>query len=222
MVTKYLWLTAAIAVSSGAALAQAPDKPTRESAAQMVENWPKSAQHAATQMIEKYGAPAEATPSQLTWFDNGPWKRTIVQKEETDHAFPMPHKDLMLQVVSYEIPEDKVDEFAMYDGSVYADRTRGELSARCDMEAANFVALNLANDIATGKRSVEDARAHYPKAMMAHLEKKPTPYSQGLMFSAKGRTADPDKTTISKAELQKATELKEAMMAAMEAEAERK
>ncbi len=211
MSMNYLWLAIALAASGGAVLAQ--EKPTPESAAQTIENWPKAAKHTATQMIEKYGAPAEATPTQLTWFNNGPWKRTLVQKEETDHAFPMPHKDVMLQVVNYQIPEDKVDEFAAYDGSVTADRTRGELSARCDMEAANILALNLADEIATGKRSVEDARAFYPKAVMAHLEKKPTPYTQKLMFSAKGSAADPDKTTISKADLEKATQLKKAMMA---------
>jgi hypothetical protein len=193
-------------------------KPTVESATQIVASWPKDAKHTATQMIVKYGAPAEATPTQLTWLNNGPWKRTVVQKEEIDHAFPMPHKDVMLQVVDYEVPEDKVDEFVQYDGSVYVDRTRGELAARCDMEAANLLALNLADEIATGKRSVADAREFYPKAVMAHLEKKPTPYTQKLLFSSK-RGADPDKTTVAPDMLKKAMELKKAMIAEEKAKA---
>lgn len=217
MSRSYIWLAIALALGGGNAMAQ--EKPTPESATQIIDTWPKAAKHTATQMILKYGAPTEATPTQLTWYNNGPWKRTIVQSEESDHAFPMPHKDVMLQVVNYEIPEDKVDEFAAFDGSVYADRTRGELSARCDMEPANILALNLANEIATGKRSVEDARDFYPKAVIAHLEKQPTPYTQKLMFSAEGKTADPGETTISKADLEKVTQLKKAMMAEQQEEA---
>lgn len=223
MTNKPITLAIALCITGSAALAANTPaaKPTTESATRVIADWPKDAKHTATQMIVNYGAPAEATPTQLTWVGNGPWKRTVVQKEEIDHAFPMPHKDVMLQVVDYEIPEDKVDEFARYDGSVYVDRTRGEIAARCDMEAANLLALNLAHEIATGKRSVEEAREHYPKAVMAHLEKQPTPYTQKLLFSPT-RGADPDKTTVTPDMLKKATELKKAMMAEEKAKAEEK
>lgn len=218
---KHAAIAFMIALTGGVVLAQDRAEPTPETATQMVADWPKDAKHAAMQTIVKYGAPDEMTPTHLIWHDNGPWKHTKVQKEEIDHAFPMPHKDVMTQAVAYEVPEDKVDEFAMYDGSVYVDRTRGEIAARCDMEAANFLALNLADEIATGKRSVEDARAFYPKAVMAHLEKKPTPYTQKLMFSAGRGAADPDKTTISADMLKKATELKKTMMAEEKQRAEK-
>jgi hypothetical protein len=112
-------------------------------------------------MIEKYGQPDEVTAMRLVWHDNGPWKRTIVTKEETDHAFPMPHKDVLEQVIDYRVPTDKVDDLAKYDGSVIVERTKGELSARCDKEEANYLALNLANDVATGKKSPADAREQY-------------------------------------------------------------
>jgi hypothetical protein len=32
------------------------------------------------------------------------------------------------------------------------------MSARCDKEAANFLAINLANDVATGVKTMEGAR----------------------------------------------------------------
>lgn len=67
-------------------------KPTQESVSQIIESWPSTAKFAAKTTIEKYGPPAEATPTRLIWFNNGPWKRTIVNKEEVDHDFPMPHK----------------------------------------------------------------------------------------------------------------------------------
>jgi hypothetical protein len=205
----------ALALVYGSAVAQADkaaSKPTRESVSQIVESWPKTAKHTATKMIEKYGPPNEATPTQLTWFNNGPWKRTVVQKEEIDHKFPMPHKDVMEQVVDFKVPPEKFSELAAFDGSVYVDRTRGEISARCDVEEANLLAVNLAHDIVTGKRSVEDARAFYPKAVMAHLSKQPTPYTQKLQFAGKGNTADPDKTTVSQDMVKKAEQMKQAMM----------
>jgi hypothetical protein len=208
-------LALALALACGTAVAQSDKaswKPTRESVSQIIESWPKTAKHTASKMIEKYGAPNEATPTQLTWFNNGPWKRTVVQKEEIDHKFPMPHKDVMEQVVDYKVPPEKVSELTAYDGSVYVDRTRGEISARCDMEEANLLAVNLAHDIITGKRTVEDARAFYPQAVMAHLTKQPTAYTQKLQFSAKGNSADPDKTTVDSEMIKKAEEIKQAMM----------
>lgn len=50
------------------------------------------------------------------------------------------------------VPPEKYEEVAGYDGSVIAERTKGELAARCDMEEANHVALNLAHEIVTGER----------------------------------------------------------------------
>lgn len=54
--------------------------------------------------------------------------------EEIDHSFPMPHKDVLLQVINYRVPPDKFDDLAEYDGSVIVERTKGEIAARCDGE----------------------------------------------------------------------------------------
>jgi hypothetical protein len=53
---------------------------------------------------------------------------------------------------------------------VIVERTKGEISARCDKEVANILALNLANDIIEDKRSVEEARQYYADAMMQVLK----------------------------------------------------
>jgi hypothetical protein len=150
-------------------------------------------------MIQKYGQPDEITPMRLVWHDNGPWKRTIVTKEETDHAFPMPHKDVLEQVIDYRVSTDKVDDLAAYDGSVIVERTKGELSARCDKEEANFLALNLANDIATGKKSVEEARAQYARTIQDLMAGKKERYVQGLQFAGQRSAADKDKPVIKQA-----------------------
>ena len=163
-----------------------------------VQSWPKEAKKAAEMMIQKYGQPDEVTAMRVVWHDNGPWKRTVVTKEETDHAFPMPHKDVLEQVIDYRVSTDKVDDLAKYDGSVIVERTKGELSARCDKEEADFLALNLANDVATGKKSAEEARETYAQTIKALMAGKPDPYVQKLQFAAQQSAADPDKPATMK------------------------
>jgi hypothetical protein len=162
-----------------------------------VNDWPETAQKAAKAMMEKYGEPAESTPHMLVWHNTGLFTRTIVYKEEVQHDFPMPHKDVLEQFINYQVPADKFDDLAMYDGSVIAERTKGVLSARCDKEGANILALNLANDIVTNKRTVQDARKFYAYAMMQMMQGEKPAYIESLQFSAsKGNVGDADKTIM--------------------------
>ncbi len=98
----------------------------------------------------------------------------------------------MQQFIDYKAPASINDELAAYDGSVVLERTTGEMSARCDKEAANFLALNLADDIVTGKRSVQEARNMYGEQIMAMKANRSAPYTEKLMFSARPNTSDPD------------------------------
>ncbi len=154
--------------------------------------WPMASQMAAKDMMDKYGKPDEMTPSMLVWNNKGPWAKTVVFKMEYPHDFPMPHTDLLQQWVSFKVPTDKFDELAMYDGSVVVERTTGMLSARCDKEGANFLALNLAHDIIMGKRTVEEARKMYGEEIIKMKAGQMTGYTSGLMFSANMSAADRD------------------------------
>lgn len=172
-----------------------------------LSTWPETARMAATTMIEKYGQPAEVTSNRLIWHDTAPFKRTIVYKEEVQHDFPMPHKDVLEQFVDYEVPADKVDDLAMYDGSVIVERTKGEMSARCDKEGANYLALNLAHDVVEGERSVEEAREFYANAIREMLEGNPSDYMQSLQFEKPvGDVGYTDKTVM---DMSKVKELKQ-------------
>lgn len=192
---------ASLIAFAGAALAQdksmakgemAPAKPAM-AADSVIANWPATPKEVAMKTIAKYGQPNEATPSMLVWYDNGPWKKTVVFREEVKHDFPAPHTDLMQQWIAYKVPLDKYDDLAQYDGSVVIERTTGMISARCDKEEANFLAINLAHDVATGKRSVSQARAFYADAVMKAMKGEQPPYMQGLQFRAPANTADADK-----------------------------
>ncbi|MCA1586995.1 MAG: hypothetical protein LC791_20240 [Acidobacteria bacterium] len=119
----------------------------------------------------------------------------MLVNEEIPHDFPMPHKDALYQAIDYKIDPDKADELLQYDGSIILERTKGEIAARCDKEDANFLAINLANDVATGRRSVEDARKFYADSMMAFMKQnKKNEYLEGFRFEvAKGDQGDRDK-----------------------------
>ncbi len=161
---------------------------------ELIQDWPDVSKKAANAMIEKYGQPDESTKSMLIWHNNGPWKRTIVSSEPVEHKFPMPHKDVLEQVIDYKVPPEKVGDLAKYDGSVIVERTKGEISARCDKEAANFLALNLAHEIVQGDRDVEGARKEYAQQIKAMMNKESAPLTEGLKFEKpSGDTASPDK-----------------------------
>ncbi|CAN5621598.1 hypothetical protein BH23ACI1_BH23ACI1_32970 [soil metagenome] len=160
--------------------------------ATMLTAWPATSREVAETIIEKYGAPHETTASMLIWHNNGPWKRTIVYRDTVPHHFPMPHPDLLEQVVNYRVPLDRYDEIAQYDGSVIVERTKGEMAARCDKEGANFLALNLAHEVATGRRTVEEARRFYGEQIRMMKNDEMTPYTSGLMFTPPASGADPD------------------------------
>jgi short-subunit dehydrogenase len=151
----------------------------------VLESWGDIPQKAARRTINRYGLPNEATPSRLIWFDNGPWKRTIVYRDEVPHNFPKPHTDVLEQFVDYRVPVERVSDLARYDGSVIVERTKGEVSARCDMEEMNFLALNLMHEIATSNRTVDDARRTYAETATAFMMGKESPYTDGLQFESR-------------------------------------
>lgn len=166
----------------------------------IINEWGKMPEKAARQTIEKYGPPQEAIPSQLIWYNNGSWKKTIVLRDEIPHHFPQPHTDVIENVIDYKIPPEKYDELGRFDGSIYVDRTRGEVSARCDMEAANIIALNLMHDIVTEKCSVEEARDRFGEISSAYLLDRSAPYAEKLQFEIPGEdTRDADEPNIAEA-----------------------
>jgi hypothetical protein len=163
-----------------------------------ISSWPKEPRESAKRLIEHYGPPHEYSASQLIWFatDDG-WKRTVLSREETPHEFPAPHTDFLEQSIDYRVPLEMYSALAEYDGSVVADRTRGELSARCGGTSMNFVAINLAHDIVTGRRDVRQARQEYTRLYAAYQRGEKPPYTQSFQFPVpEGMTGDPDTATL--------------------------
>lgn len=123
--------------------------------------WEGLPKEGALKMINKYGLPDEVTVNRFIWHNNGPWKRTEITRYTIPHNFPTPHQDFLEQTVNYRIPIHLVNDLTVFDGSVYIDKTAGEVSAKCHKEPMNFLSLNLVHDIVIGKRTVDEAVADH-------------------------------------------------------------
>jgi hypothetical protein len=175
-------------------------------AAGTISNWPDESREAAQLVIDEHGEPDETTDTHLVWRNAGPWKRIVASRTFYRHNFPAPHIDSVESFIDYHVPPDKFSSLAAFDGSVIAERTAGEVSARCHDLQANCLALNLMHEIVTGAKSVDEARRYYGKEFLDARRKKPTPYMQGLRFApATDGAADPDTRILSDQELNAAS-----------------
>ncbi len=165
-----------------------------ESAHEVTKNWPKNPKESAERLIHYYGPPNEISTSRLVWYNtHDGWKRSVLSKEEIPHDFPAHHTDYLEQFIDYRVPVDKFSALAEFDGSLIIERTRGEMSARCGGTSMNFVAINLAHDIVSGKRTVEQARSEYARLYEAYQKGEKPPYAQAFQFAVpSGDTRDPD------------------------------
>jgi hypothetical protein len=173
--------------------------------ADIIRTWPEESREAAQTFIDAHGEPTEASASLLIWNDVGRWKRVVASRTFYEHRFPAPHIDSVESVIDYRVPVDRFTPLAEFDGSVIVERTAGEISARCHDEQANLLALNLAHDIVTGEKTVQEAREYYATEFLDFRRKRPTPYMEKLHFAPGGPTADPDTPILSNEDLEAAT-----------------
>ena len=163
----------------------------------LIDSRPNAPKMVARKLLEQYGAPNEATPTKLFWYHNGPWKRTVLTRDVVTHNFPTAHSDFLTQFIDYQVPPDKFDEIARFDGSCLADPTAGKAAARCDSEAMKILTLNLLHEIVTGTMRVEEARETYAENAAAYTMGRAAPYVGRFQFEVPhGGTADPDDSMI--------------------------
>jgi len=184
-------------LAASPALAADPAQPDPASVSALIHDWPKPAQDAAQAMMRKYGPPQEATSTLLIWQGNSPWTRTLVRKTPVEHDFPVKHMDVLDQVVQYRVPLNFFSPLATFDGSLVADRTRGEITASGDSEATNILALNLADDIIRGRKTVDQAREAMAAAAR-DMEAGKTPDDAETLHlpPPQGDLADPDTSVV--------------------------
>lgn len=171
-----------------------------------ISKWPEASRLAGEEITAKYGKPDASTPNELIWMNAGPWEKICITKLESKHSFPIEHTDMMATTIKYKVPVAKMDDLGRFDGSVTFDRTQGTLTARCDKEANNILALNLAHDVITGEKSVKRARMAYGDIIREKMDGGRPVYMEKLSFSPSSNTVDPDINTtgLTKADVTKA------------------
>lgn len=176
----------------------------REPMERIVASWPERPRLGAMEMLAKYGPPQEVTPQRVVWHNAGAFKRITVIRDAQPHDFPMPHVDFMEHTISLRVPIDKVQDLIAFDGSNTINRTVGELSARCDLEAHNILTLNLAHDIVTGRKTVAQARQAFGEAVQQEIAGRPPAIVQALQFRPDAAPAFSDSSVIPGAPLRAA------------------
>ncbi|HJF33063.1 MAG TPA: hypothetical protein K8V56_14975 [Sporosarcina psychrophila] len=171
----------------------APHYQTYPKIDRLLANWSEQPKGTVYSLISKYGLPNEASTERMIWINNGPWKRTVVHRDTVLHNFPTTHLDYLAQTIDYKVPIEFFDDLAKFDGSLYPDRTAGEITAKCDQEGANFMAINLMNDIVTRRFTVEQARTYaIDIEKRLRLQGQSSLYLEKLFFPKQTHTADPD------------------------------
>lgn len=153
----------------------------------LLDSWSPEPRLAARQLIAEYGPPQSVSKDAIVWREVGPFARVKVSRELIPHDFPMPHQDFVEHTVAYDVPTSKIDDLVAFDSSLLVDKTAGQLSARGDSELHNVLALNLANEVITGKKDVAAARRSLAQLSIAELEGERSPYVAKLQFEPQPR-----------------------------------
>jgi hypothetical protein len=153
----------------------------RALAAAIVDGWPDTSALAARRLMEQYGSPDEARSDHLVWYRNGPWARTVVREVQPPFV---EDQDLGVVEQSIELPlgPGQAADVTAIDGRVTYDPTARQLTARSDREELNFLRLNLADDVASGRLSVEDARRTFALDLTLEAAGRTLPDMHGLRF----------------------------------------
>lgn len=142
----------------------------------IVRNWPERPRLAALALIEKYGAPQIAGTDALSWVGNAPWDDTTVRRAA----------DLggsIQQSVHYPVTLPKLAEVRNIGGRIEYDSSSQQLSSTADTEGLNFLALNLADEVLSGKRTAGQARELYRRTSELTAAGKSSPYTSTLLFT---------------------------------------
>jgi hypothetical protein len=149
---------------------------------EIIGSWPDGPKSEVQLLVDKYGYPDEVSDSQIVWNYTGPWKRTVVYRDVVSNDFPKTHDVYIEQVIDCKVPPKQVERLTRFDKSMTVDSTNGELLVRGNNEEMNFLAMNLANDILTRKRSVKKARDYYSQTAADYDRGMKSDYTQSLQF----------------------------------------
>lgn len=165
--------------------------PNARDAQGVISSWPSQTKTAASMLIEKYGQPDGVMDRMLVWNDRTPYHKVAVFRDSQQVDVPNSHQAYIENAVNYRVPPEKVASLVQFNPALTVDLVRGTLSSQSDSEKSNILALNLADEIVTGKRSVSSARSFMRDAMEKEMAGKSSDYTERLLFTPSGETEIP-------------------------------
>lgn len=147
-----------------------------------ISDWPFLARRTAHLMIERYGKPYAVGRDALAWRGNGPWLKTTVHSRALTRRAYRRDVDFLENTIRYDVPRRLRADLARFDPGLSWNAARGELSSRAESEELTFLALNLADEIITGVRGVDEALAVRERILRFSASGKASPYLRGLKF----------------------------------------
>jgi hypothetical protein len=137
---------------------------------------------AAQNMIERYGLPDEVRPNAVTWFDAGPWKRIEVRNVRPP-LVDTEDLGIIEETIAYPLAPSQAASVLLVDSSLAYNAREQQLSASADREELNYLRLNLADEVANGRATPEQARATFARVVDLEQSGKSSPYMRGLLFT---------------------------------------
>ena len=191
-------LAAALALGLAAALASAAmddagptsgqsagmtGQTSQKDAQTVISKWPAKTKTAAQALIQKYGQPDTVSNRMLAWNNKDDWQAVAVYRESFKKSLGLSQDNFIENRISYDVPTDKTSELKKFDHALVIDHPKGTLASRGDSEKTNILALNLANEIVTGKRDAASAKDFMQKTQSEAMAGKSSPYTDKLMFT---------------------------------------
>jgi hypothetical protein len=163
---------------------------------EIMKEWSVGPRQAAQQIRSKYGEPSEGSMHMLAWENKDPWRRIEVRNEEVEHKFPKKHTECTLFTLEHSFPSEKTKDLVELNGSMLFDKTKGQVIIRAKDEQTAITELNIANNLAQGVLSLEDAKQLAAQEIQKVEQALPSQYSQKLAFRPK-KSADPGEPVTS-------------------------
>lgn len=165
------------------ALASCSNVP-RKAAGVVVDRWSAPSVDAARILMDRYGIPDDVVPNSLTWREKGPWRRVVVFNRPGVYRSPRDF-DLIVQTVGYPVTRAQAAELVAFSGALIVNVDAGELSSQASREEVNYLNLNLADEVARGRKSAGEAQLAYRRILDLAAAGKSSPYLSGLRFSGR-------------------------------------
>ena len=139
---------------------------------QLLSHWKnRDAAEYVLKLIRTFGIPHTLNRYEACWYDSiGNFCEVVVKDESVSHEVPVPHVDFCYATMKIEVPVDKVGVLAYVSESIFVDRLKKEVTARCAMLIKNAITLQLVQEVATDELNQDEAMSEYTKRIKNNMK----------------------------------------------------